>query len=65
MATMDAVGAAGPGRIPVEVARQAAVLARQKQVMEQEGEQAQRLIESAAIRPSQPPGVGQLLDLRA
>lgn len=65
MAATHAVGTAGTPEISMGVARQAAALAKQKQVMEQQGEQAQKLIESAGIRPSQPPGVGQLLDIRA
>jgi hypothetical protein len=61
---MGAVNSAGAGRVPVDVARQAAVLAKQKQVAEEQGEQAVKLIESARVQQPRSTGVGQILDIR-
>jgi len=64
MAATRTIDTASAGRVPVDVARQAAALVKQQQVMREQGEQAVQLIEAARVRQPQAAGVGQLLDIR-
>ena len=64
MSTSEAAGLVNASRIPMDAARQAAVLAKQKQVMEEQGEQAVLLIEAARVLPTHSDGLGRILDIR-
>ncbi|HOD50605.1 MAG TPA: hypothetical protein PK166_04040 [Candidatus Hydrogenedentes bacterium] len=64
MASIGSAGTSSAGQIPVEAARQAAVLAKQKEVMAEQGEQVVKLIESASVQLPRSTGVGQILDIR-
>lgn len=64
MSTMETAGLVNALRMPIDAGWQAAVLAKQKQVMEEQGEQAVRLIEAARVLPPHSDGLGRILDIR-